>query len=257
MGIDQVHTCIDEHSSDLALKAAEKAIEDSALDPEQIDVIADFSTLPEDKLVPVWSLTNRLQNELNAKNAFTIGFSGGGCSSLHTAIKLVSALISTDPKINSALLVAGERTVAGKRTLNPQDITTVCGDGASALMLTHSDSERQQILGSEIWTAGTMHDVLHIPAGAFADPLNYNNYRLILDTDKFEDFFLNNSTKIFKHLSDELLTPFNLSLDDISCVIFPNISKQDRQRYTRIFQLKEETFMDEKLKDCGHVQSSD
>ncbi len=256
LGIQKVPTSR-EKSSELAYKAAKSAMENANIKPEEIDVVVDYTSLPEDYVVPSWSMSNKLQAELGAGNAFTLGFSGNGSSTLMVAMDYTASLIRSDQHINTALLFAGERTVAGNHLLRSNEISTVCGDGASAILLRQSSSDRQCILGSKLWSNGKMHDVLQNLAGGYADPLNYDNYRLRLDTKAWDDYFYRHAQGVFERMSGELLSPWGIGMDQIRHIICPNINLREKQRVIELLNVKDHQVIHDNLKSYGHIQSTD
>lgn len=256
LGIEQVHVCDEESPSDLALTAARLAIDRSGIQPVDIDVIADFTILPEDYVVPSWSLANKLQHELGAKKAFTIGFSGGGCTNLQVALKFAVSLIREETNIETILFVAGERAIADRRLLNLTDPVTVCGDGSSALVV-KSGLSANVILGTDLWSAGEMHDVLIVPGGGLAHPLNYDLYRLHLDRDKYESLTSTRKHEILGRMIDKLLSRLGLALDDMACFVCPNISAADQRDFMTSFGIGEDRIADGRRLQYGHMQSTD
>lgn len=246
-----------EKSSELAYKAAMGAMENANIKPEEIDVIVDYTTLPEDYVVPSWSMSNKLQADLGAGNAFTLGFSGNGSTTLMVALDSTASLIRSDRHIRTALLFAGERTVAGRHLPQSSEIATVCGDGASAVVLRQSSSDHQRILGSRLWSEGKMHDVLQIPAGGYIEPLNYENYRLRFNTQGWDDYFSRQGQEVFNRLSGELLSPLGIGMDQIRHIICPNISLKERQRVIDLLNLNDNQLIHDNLNSYGHIQSTD
>lgn len=76
--IEQVHVFGGQWRSELSLAAARECILRANLKATDIDVIVDFSVLPQDYVVPSWCMSNKIQYEIGAKNAFNLGFGGGG-----------------------------------------------------------------------------------------------------------------------------------------------------------------------------------
>lgn len=257
LGIAHVHACETEMPSELASNAAIQVLEQTGTNPQDIDVIADFTTLPQESFVPVWSLTNKLKDDIGAAKAFNIGFSHGGCSSLLVALKFTTALLTENTDWKTALLLSGERAVGGKRMLNSPNAATICGDGGSAVVLEKNDTGGSRIIGTEITTIGSMHDVLNIPGGGFIHPTDHEQFKLVLDWDRYKDVFSQQAEEIFSKMTGKLFSPLGLDLDQIKCFICPNISSENRKEMAEIFHTDEDRICSQNISGYGHIQSTD
>src|SRR5262245_26958036 len=132
LGVESVHLARGQTASALALEAARRALTAAEVDAASLDLIVDYSTLPQEYLAPAWNMSNRIQAELGAKNAWTVGFSGAGASGLPLALDCARAVLSGDEGSGTALLVGADVTIPGNRVLNPENPVAVMGDGASA-----------------------------------------------------------------------------------------------------------------------------
>ncbi|MCA1709930.1 MAG: hypothetical protein LC808_44270, partial [Actinobacteria bacterium] len=165
IGIESVHAADGQSGSDLALAAAERALAAAGITGKDIDVIVDYTVLPQEYLVPVWNLGNKLQHQLGATKAFALGFSGGGSTNLLVALRFATDLIRANDNVRTALLFGAEIAIPGNRVLNPTQPVTVLGDGASAVVLV-AGGDGIVVLGTEIASDATYHDVCYIPGGA-------------------------------------------------------------------------------------------
>ena len=52
IGIDALHVAKDETAADLCINAAKVTMEKSGIDPKEIDLIIDFTSIPEDYIAP-------------------------------------------------------------------------------------------------------------------------------------------------------------------------------------------------------------
>ena len=66
IGIDTVHLAGDEAPSSLGLKAAREAVAKAAIDPAELDLVLNFTSIPEDYVAPTWSAAGLVQRELGA-----------------------------------------------------------------------------------------------------------------------------------------------------------------------------------------------
>ena len=80
LGISQVPIRSDdvsESASNLAVAAAGEALARAQVNPLDVSVVIEYSILPQEYLVPVWNMSNKVQAEVGAVKSFVVGFSGG------------------------------------------------------------------------------------------------------------------------------------------------------------------------------------
>jgi len=246
LGTRFVHVCNKEGVAEMALAASREALSLACLSPDEVDVIIDYSTLPQHFLVPAWNMSNMLQHELGATKAFTLGFSGGGATNFLVALKTATDLINQDDDVTTALLVGEDRALSNNRILSPEKPLTMLGDGASAVIVKGGVSDRC-ILGNALFSDAAYHDACYIPGGALAFPDNPELYRLELDTRRFE-----NSPRwdVLDILCSKLLDQSGLTSRDISKYIYPNFSASDRTEFAQSFHLRDDQFTT--IPDAGH-----
>ncbi|WP_456425487.1 hypothetical protein [Rhodocaloribacter sp.] len=253
LGVEAVRLCDGETGSTLALEAAREALERAGVDASALDVIVDFSILPQEYLVPAWNMSNKLQHELGATGAFTLGFSGGGATNFLVALKAAADLIRFDERVNTALLVAADVTIPGNRILTPDAPTVVLGDGASAMLL-QGDAPRPRVLDVELWSDGGYHDVCFIPGGALAHPDRPDLYRLILDRERFEAA---PKWETLDRLAAAVLARAGRTRDERTAFVYPNLSAPDRAAFVDAFALDPRRAVHAPFSEHGHVQGSD
>lgn len=253
LGIDEVPICDGESASIMALAACQEALRRAALDVAQLDVIVDYSILPQEYLVPAWNMSNKLQHELGAKKAFTVGFSGGGATNFLVALSSAAALLKKNEHLTSALLVAADVTIPGNRVLNPADPISVLGDAASAVVLTKR-AAGSVVIDTELHSDGSYHDVCYIPGGALAHPDDAALYRLELDKHRFD------GTPRAKRLAvmvDALLKRNEVKREDIVFGLYPNISAEDQNEFATVVGLGPDQINSSNGKSYGHLQGTD
>jgi 3-oxoacyl-[acyl-carrier-protein] synthase-3 len=252
IGIDHVHVFEGKWRSQLALEAAKECLFNAGLNANEIDVVVDFSVLPQDYVVPSWCMSNKIQHELGAAKAFNLGFGGGGTTNLLTALKFVVSLIRTE-KVNTALLIATDVALPGNRVINQDAPLTILGDGASALIVS-KDTSGCEILNIELWSDGSRNDVLCIPGGGLAHPDRLDLYRLRIDTKGYSE---ESSLRNLKNLTERAAEKAGINLDNVTMFMNPNISAKDRENFSEVFGFSEDNSFDENRRQCGHIQGTD
>lgn len=117
-------------ASDIALRAAQAALDRAGIRPEQLDMILLGTDTP-DYITPATSTV--LQHKLGAVNAGTYDI-GCACASFPTGVASAAGLIGTNPWMRY-ILVAGVYMMS--KLVDPTDVTSFFyGDGAGAAVLT-------------------------------------------------------------------------------------------------------------------------
>ncbi|AAK81501.1 3-oxoacyl-[acyl-carrier-protein] synthase-3 [Clostridium acetobutylicum] len=163
-GIKERRISINENTSDLGAKAALRAIEDSNIKPEEIDLIIVATTSP-DSYTP--SVACIVQEKIGAKNAACFDLNAA-CTGFIFALNTASQFIKTG-EYKTALVVGTEVL---SKILDWQDRGTcvLFGDGAGAVIIRGGDENGiiKACLGSD----GTGKDFLHCPATNVINPFS-------------------------------------------------------------------------------------
>jgi 3-oxoacyl-[acyl-carrier-protein] synthase-3 len=158
-GIVQRHiAAADEYSSHMAYKASLKAIEDAKINSSEIDLIIACTNTPDNSFP---GIANKLQGYLKLGNIPSFDLQSI-CSGFIYGMQVADSMIKSG-KYKTVLLVCAEKMSS---LLDWQDRKTcvLFGDGAGAVILQHDDSD-SGIIDSEIYSDGTMYDILHTNGG--------------------------------------------------------------------------------------------
>ena len=120
-------------TSDLAIKAAQKLLEESAIHPEEIEFVI-VATMTPDSMSP--SCAAKVQGAIGATNAFAFDISAacaGFVFALSTAIKMLSA---GNQKYG---IVIGAETMLSVLDWKDRSTAILFGDGAGAVLLEKTD----------------------------------------------------------------------------------------------------------------------
>ena len=128
------HAPEDWATSDVALPAAQQALERAGRRPEDVDLII-LGTDSPDYITPATSVV--LQHKLGAKNAGTFDI-GCACASFPTGLASAAGIIATNPAVRTVLVVG---VYLMHKLSSPQDpLGFFYGDGAGAAVLEASDA---------------------------------------------------------------------------------------------------------------------
>jgi 3-oxoacyl-[acyl-carrier-protein] synthase-3 len=153
-----------ELTSDMALKAAVRALELANTRPEELDLIIVGTISPD---MPMPSCAAFLQAKLGAKKAWAFDLSAACAGSLY-GMSIADQYIQTG-KVKRALVIGVELLT---RIIDWKDRNTcvLFGDGAGAMVLGPSEEEGRGILSTHLHTDGTQAEILCIPGGGSKNP---------------------------------------------------------------------------------------
>jgi 3-oxoacyl-[acyl-carrier-protein] synthase-3 len=153
----------DEHTSDIATRAAERALKDANLTANDIDLIVVATATP-DMLFP--STACLVQHNLNASKAAAYDLSAG-CSGFMYSIATASQFIKTG--LYKYILVIGAETLSRLMDFTDRNTCVLFGDGAGAVVLGEVP-EGYGILGVHLGSDGGGGPLLSLPAGGTRIP---------------------------------------------------------------------------------------
>ena len=170
-GIKVRHIVADgENTSDIAAKAAERALKDAGLTADDIDLIVVATATP-DMLFP--STACLVQNKLKAAKAAAYDLAAG-CSGFMYAIVTASQFIKTG--LYKHVLVIGAESLSRILDWTDRNTCVLFGDGAGAVVLGEVP-EGYGILGSNLGADGSGGDLLCLPAGGTSRPATEETVR--------------------------------------------------------------------------------
>jgi len=157
-GIKRRHIAADgETTSDMAVNAAEKAIEASGMEARDIDLIIVATTTP-DKVFPSTACIVQRRLGIAKVPAFDVH---AACSGFIYALDVANRFIVTGGARNA--LVIGAETYSRILDWTDRSTCVLFGDGAGAIVL--RTSNEAGIISTHIHSDGQYEDLLHVPAG--------------------------------------------------------------------------------------------
>lgn len=256
IGIDRVHIAGDEQPSDLALEAARRAVAAAAIDPLEIDLLVDFTSIPEDYLAPTWSAAGLVQESIGATNALAIGVNTGGCASFHVALKTACAWLEAHPEADTALLFSGIKTPESNHVYYP--ITLSC-DGGSAYVLRKGHG-RRVILAVETATVGELHDIWYMQGLANREegkePADHFLH-MQADLPGFQEKVIPINLLMFRKVIRGALKKAGFKMKDVDYYVYPTFSSWDQESFCRGMRLEPDQIYTESLARHGHLQEND
>ncbi len=206
-GIEQRHIAAEgEFTSDLAAAAAKKAIANSGLKAEEIEMIIVATTTP-DLTFPATATT--VQAKIGAKAAFAFDIQAV-CSGFVFAITTADNFIKSG-QIKNALVIGADKLSS---IVDWQDRNTcvLFGDGAGAVILQATKEENRGIIASSLYSDGTLNDILKTSGGP--------------SSNQKSGFIEMAGKEVFKHAVDKMvksviatLTKAGLTTKDIDLLV--------------------------------------
>jgi 3-oxoacyl-(acyl-carrier-protein) synthase III len=154
----------DEATSDLASRAAQRALDAAGLPAAAIDVLVLATSTPDQPIPPTSCL---VQATIGATHAVAFDVDAV-CSGFVYALEVARSMLLSDPTRRTALVIGADTY---SRVLDYSDRRTcvLFGDGAGAVVLARTGGE-EGVLASTLASDGTLAGLVQIPAGGSRRP---------------------------------------------------------------------------------------
>ncbi|PIE00398.1 MAG: 3-oxoacyl-ACP synthase [Thiothrix nivea] len=210
-GIRQRHVAAEgQASSDLALIAAQRALEMAGKQPEEIDLIVMGTSTP-DLVFP--STACLLQQKLGIHNGGAALDVNAACAGFSYALSVADQFVRSGA--NQCVLVVGAEVMT--RLMDWTDRTTcvLFGDGAGAVVLEAADEPG--ILSTHIHSDGRFEDLLYVSGGVSRTPASLQAEAAFLKM-KGNDVF-RTAVKTLGRIVDETLEANQMTRADIDWLV--------------------------------------
>jgi 3-oxoacyl-[acyl-carrier-protein] synthase-3 len=206
-GIKQRHIAAEnEFTSDLAFQASRRALKNSGLSVNEIELIIVATTTP-DLTFP--STASILQKKLSASKAFAFDIQAV-CSGFVYALTTAHSYILSGLVKNA--LVVGAETLSRIVDWSDRNTCILFGDGAGAVVLQATKKENSGILGCSLHSDGSLCDILKTSGG--------------VSTTKSAGIIEMEGREVFKHAIEKMsssvlstLSKANLTCDQIDWLV--------------------------------------
>lgn len=206
-------------TSDLALRAAQKALADAGRAPEDVDLII-LGTDSPDYITPATSVV--LQHKLGARRAGTFDV-GCACASFPTGLAIASGLLATNGNLKTILVVGAYMM---RKLTDPKEPTVFFyGDGAGAAVV--EPAEMPGFLSSAFLADGSYAKHWGIFAGGTAEPASAEAIEAGRTTVKLiERYPPEVNEEGWQKLVHEVARAGGFKVSDIGQVLFTQVRKQ-------------------------------
>jgi 3-oxoacyl-[acyl-carrier-protein] synthase-3 len=155
-----------EATSDLALRACQRALADAKLDPKDVEAIIVGTITPD---YPFPSMATVLQAKLGNKKAFAFDLSAACAGSIY-ALSVADRYVASGAVKNA--LVVGADALTRICDWTDRNTCILFGDGAGAMVLRPTDDPKRGILTTKLHADGAHVGILFQPGGGAKDPIS-------------------------------------------------------------------------------------
>jgi 3-oxoacyl-[acyl-carrier-protein] synthase-3 len=203
----------DENTSDMAARAALKAMEQAKISSEEIELILVATATP-DMLFPATACF--VQKKIGARNAACLDIAAA-CAGFIFALEIGQQFITSHTY--DTVLVIGAEKLTSITNWTDRNTCVLFGDGAGAAILRHRGSAHG-VISTHIGSDGQFSDILFMPGGGSRCPITRDNVDLNLNTIHMigKEVYKQAVTAMID-ASKKALDQAGLSIQDIACVI--------------------------------------
>ena len=202
-----------EATSDLALKAAQQALERANLVPDDIDFIAVGTTTP-DMFFP--TVGNILQHRLGCKRVGSVDMLAACAGSVYS-LSIGAQFIQTG-KYRRVLCVGAE-TLSKITDFTDRGTCVLLADAAGAAVLEPSDDERG-IIDFDLYSDGQYWDLLYMPGGGSRHPATKETVEARMHYAKMKGAeVFKVAVRMFAECTEAILSRNGFTADDVNLFI--------------------------------------
>jgi len=204
----------DETTSEMATKAALKAIEQAKIKASDIDLILVATATP-DMIFPATACF--VQTKIGAKKAACLDVSAA-CAGFLFALEIAQQFITSHTY--ETVLVIGAEKLTSITNWTDRNTCVLFGDGAGAAILRHRGGSAHGVISTHIGSDGEFANILFMPGGGCKTPITRENVDRHLVTIHMtgKEVYKQAVTAMLR-ASKIALEQAGLTIDDISCVI--------------------------------------
>src|SRR5205085_1940021 len=203
----------DETTSDMASKAALKALEQAKISPADVQLILVATATP-DMVFPATACF--VQKKIGAKNAACLDISAA-CAGFLFGIEIAQQFITSHT--HNTVLVIGAEKLSSITNWTDRNTCVLFGDGAGAAVLQHR-GRAHGVISTHIGSDGDFTDILFMPGGGSRCPITAENAHMNLATIHMSGKDVYKQAVIsMLNASKKALEQAGLTTDDIACVI--------------------------------------
>ncbi|CAA7599414.1 beta-ketoacyl-[acyl-carrier-protein] synthase III/beta-ketoacyl-[acyl-carrier-protein] synthase I [Acididesulfobacillus acetoxydans] len=248
----------EDHTCQMGIWAAERALAESGIKPEEIDLI--ISVSEEHKEYPVWTAGIKLQQEIGAVRAWAFDVALR-CGTTILALKLAKSLMLTHADIKTVLVAGGYRNsdLVDYRNPRARFLYNLAAGGAAVLL--RKGYSRNRVLESIVVTDGAFSEDVAVVAGGTRVPMTVEalarrqNYLDVFDPEGMKKRLDAKSMANFVRVVRESVGQSGYKVSDIAYLAILHMKRSAHERVLRELGLREEQAV--YLEDYGHLGQID
>lgn len=207
----------------MAVEAAKRALNNSKLSAEDLDMIISVSDTPE-YLSPCCALI--IKNELHARNAHGVFDMNANCIGMLTAMDTAVMYLKSDEKFKRILIV-GSLLISPQARMDDMVAYGCTGDGAAAIILERrKETEEKGFLGSRMFTDDSYYWSITMP-GCGMSKISYADVNPEDKKMVWKPFDFSFLSEKWTELITNLLTEHYYKAEDVSYYFMSQFSKAD------------------------------
>ena len=243
---------VDEHPSDLAVKAAERLLAEVEVAPEEIDVVMYYGSTWKD--YSVWQAAPWIGHRVGATNAFAIEYDNVSHGT-SIALRVARNMLRAELDLRNVLMVAACRESYLLDYANERSrFMFNFGDGAAAALLV-KDGGANEVLGSYGITDGSLSRHVKVSSGGSVDPHGSDRSLDVVDQAAMKERLDEVSLPNFVRAAEGALARSDAGLEDLSflCGIHMKRSMHDALVAALGVDPERAAYLD----DAGHMSGVD
>jgi 3-oxoacyl-[acyl-carrier-protein] synthase-3 len=243
---------VDEHVSDLSVKAGHALLDEYGVDPEEVDVVMYFGSMWKD--YAVWQASPWIAHRLGCARAYAVEYDNVSCGS-PVALRMARDMLVAEPELRNVLLVGACRESYLLDYANERSrFMFNFGDGAVAALLV-KDGEHNELLRSHGITDGSLSLQVKLPYGGSVSPNGGYRFLDVEDPEAMKERLDETSLQNFVRAAEVALERSGLTLGDVSylCGLHMKRSMHD----ALLAALGVDTARASYLEDTGHMSGVD
>ncbi|GAX89440.1 3-oxoacyl-ACP synthase [Effusibacillus lacus] len=248
----------DDHTCQMGILAAEKALRKGNVDPSSIDLVIYIGE--EHKEYPLWTAGIKLQKAVGAVNAWAFDVQQR-CGTMVMAMKVAKDMMLADPEIRTVLLAGGYRNSDCIDYTNPRTrfMYNLAAGGAAVVL--KKDHEHNRLLASHIITDGDFSEDVVVVAGGTKHPITPEaieqrlNYLDVLDPEGMKQRLEQKSMDNFIKVIERAVEKSGYSVGDIKYLAILHMKRSAHDYVLNRLGLSEEQSY--YLSEYGHIGQCD
>ena len=243
---------VDEHVSDLSVRAAETLLEESAVDPGEIDVVMYYGSMWKD--YSIWQAAPWIAHRIGASRAYAVEYDNVSCGT-PVALRVARDMLVAEEDLRTILVVAACRESYLLDYENERSrFMFNFGDGAVAGLLV-KDGGRNELLGCHGITDGSFSLQVKVPSGGSVSPNGGYRFLDVQDPAAMKAGLDDVSLANFVAAARGALERSGASLDDIGYVC--GIHMKPSMHRALLAELGVDESRAAYLDDTGHMSGVD